>query len=100
MVTPSLRTTSPPGQAPLIPATMNRFHQWRSDGVDFELWATDEAGFILANPQGAFEVAGHVEICGDRMSVTWQGAITDRPQPWLNAQRALADAKRAERRCA
>lgn len=89
----SIRTAAPPGQDRLVPDNMNRFHQWRADDVDFELWADGETGFILATPLGHFEVAGQVAICGDRMAVTWQGAITSRPQTWLNAQRAVAHTK-------
>lgn len=98
MTTPIVRTDRPPGQGQLVPDGMDRFHQWRTDGIDFELWTGREAGFILANPTGTFEVAGQVEICGERLSINWQGSITAQPQPWLNAQRAIADAKWAERR--
>ena len=94
----SVDAAAPPRQDDLVPASMNRFHQWTTDGIDFELWADHETGFILANPQGKFEVAGQAQICGDRMSVNWQGAITKRPQPWLNAQRAIAHAKYAANR--
>jgi hypothetical protein len=97
MTPPIVRTDRPPEQGQLVPEGMECFHQWSADGIDFELWATEETGFILANPTGAFEVAGQVEICGDRLSVNWQGAITAKPQPWLNAQRALADARWAQR---
>lgn len=91
MTDTSIRTDQPPGQ--LVPPAMTRFHKWRADGVDFELWAFEEAGFILATPLGSFEVAGTVNVSGDRLVVVWQGAITNRPQPWLNAQRAVAHSK-------
>jgi len=91
-----IRTPSPPRQ--LVPPDHVLFHRWRADGVDFELWAYEEAGFILATPRGSFEVAGRVDICGDQLTVVWQGAVTDKPQPWLNAQRAIAHAKYAEQR--
>jgi hypothetical protein len=97
MTPPIVRTDRPPEQGQLVPEGMPRFHQWKCDGIEFELFADGEAGFILADPQGTFEVAGQVEICGDRLSVNWQGAITAKPVTWLNAQRALADARWAQR---
>ena len=90
MTTPSLRADSPPKQADLVPDNMNRFHQWRSDGTSFELWVHQQNGVVLADPSGRFEPAGTVMITGDQMSVIWRGTITDRPQTWLNAQRARA----------
>jgi len=96
MSSPRVETAGPPGQ--LIPDGMIRCHQWRVDGVSFELWASDEAGFVLANPLGSFEVAGIVHTSGDQLTIVWQGAITDRAQPWLNAQRAVAHANLAAAR--
>lgn len=90
MTTPRLRTTSPPGQDDLVPDSMNLVHEWHADDVAFELWVYGQIGFILADPLRRFEVAGQVDICGDQMTIIWCGAITDRPQPWLNAQRAVA----------
>jgi hypothetical protein len=81
-----LRTRSPSGQAE--PAT--QLHEWSADGIAFELWANGQTGFILADPGGGFEPVAHVDICGSQMSIVWHGPITDRPQSWLNAQKAIA----------
>lgn len=90
MHTDSVRTEDPPGQAGLVPPGMTRLRQWRADGIDLELWTYRDTGFVLANPSGSFEVAGRVDLCGDRMTIVWQGTITAQSQPWLNAQRARA----------
>ena len=85
-----LRNDRPPEQGELVPDEMNLRHEWTAGDIAFELWTHRQAGFILATPKGKFEVSGVVTICGDRMSIVWRGAITERPEPWLNAQRAIA----------
>jgi hypothetical protein len=89
MTTPSVETDRPPEQA-LVPDRHNLFHEWQSGKIAFELWMYKTTGFILADPDRKFEVAGLVNVEGDRLSIAWRGAITQSPQPWLNAQRAIA----------
>lgn len=90
MHTDSVRTDPPPGQAELVPDNHHLFAEWLSDNIAFELWMYGREGFVLADPTRSFEVAGIVMVVGEQMSITWRGAITAKPQPWLNAQRAKA----------
>jgi hypothetical protein len=90
MHTDSVETDRPPEQARLVPPGMRRFHEWRRDGVDFEFWANAEAGCVLADVDGAYKLAGVVAICGEQLTIVWQGPITAKPPAWLNAQRAVA----------
>lgn len=90
MTSLSVEASNPPTQDEQPPDKMNLFHEWTADGVAFELWVYKQDGVILADPHWDFEKAGVVTICGDQMSVVWQGAITEHPQTWLNAQRAIA----------
>ncbi len=88
-----LRAVTTADQGEMIPPRMDLVAEWDTpESVDFELWVDSEVGdgIILAVTDGPAEIAADVLVVGEQMGATWRGNITERPGPWLNAQRVRA----------